>query len=305
MKRSISILSVFSLMIAISCSGTSSTSQKRTTLLPPLGDKIYFGAFPDFGGSEDNVPTERIRFFENIVDKNITWACFSQNWFNGITYPKQAVHTIHDAGIMPYVRLMPRTDEDQGHPEQTFTMQNIISGKFDKKLKNWAQDAKMDNIPILVDFAVEMNGDWFPWSDRFTGGSTKDKYGDKNYPGGPERYRDVYRHIIDIFGAEGVSNVTWVFHVITIFAFPTGSPAYFSTHSLPHLALSKFDVFTCRSNNKDEGNFNATKVEQMVKQKFSSLTGKSHTPRVSRIMSQNNKTHIGCQTILKQRISVL
>jgi len=116
------------------------------------------------------------------------------------------------SGAVPYIRLMPRSDETQGNAEKKFSMQNIIDGKFDADLRKWAQDAKKDNTPLLIDFAVEANGDWFPWSGKFNGGSTKNRYKDPNYPDGPERYRDAYRHIIDIFRAEGVKNVTWFFH---------------------------------------------------------------------------------------------
>jgi len=170
-----------------------STADIQIKLLPPSGNQIYFSAFPDFGGSENIVTTQRIQTFETMVGKQIAWAYFSQNWFNGIVYPKAHIHAISQSGAVPFVRLMPRSDEEQGHPEEVFTMQNIIDGVFDTELKKWAKDAKKDNIPMLVDFAVEMNGDWFPWSGVFTGGNTTDAYGDLTYPDGPERFRDAYR----------------------------------------------------------------------------------------------------------------
>ena len=190
-----------------------SASSDRTTLQPPSGTSIYFSAFPDFGGSEDNVSTGRIQDFETLAGKALTWATFSDNWYNGIIYPKAAIHAIHDAGAIPYVRLMPRSDEIQGHPEPRFTLQRIIDGVYDTNLTHWAQDARADGIPLLIDFAVEMNGDWFPWSGVFNGGKTTNGYGDKDTPDGPERYRDAYRHIIDLFRTAGLHHVTWVFHV--------------------------------------------------------------------------------------------
>ena len=201
-------------LLLISCGGNSTSEEdtKRTLLLPPPEGKIYFGAFPDFGGSENEVSTQRVKDFETIAGKKIAWAYFSQNWFNGIVYPKAHIHAIHNSGAVPFVRLMPRSDEVQGRAEPTFSMQHIIDGQFDVELKKWAQDAKKDNIPLLVDFAVEMNGNWFQWSGIFTGGEKTDNYGDSNYPDGPERFRDAYRHIIDIFRAEGVKHITWFFH---------------------------------------------------------------------------------------------
>jgi hypothetical protein len=57
-----------------------SEKDEELTLLPPEGDKIYFGAFPDFGGPEDNVTAERIEKFNKLVGKPIKWAYFSNNW---------------------------------------------------------------------------------------------------------------------------------------------------------------------------------------------------------------------------------
>jgi hypothetical protein len=203
------IAALLSLWVLIACE---STPQHSTKIPPPQNDGIYFGAFPDFGGSEDRVTSRKIRDFEAIAGKKIAYAMFSQNWYDGITYPKEHIHTVHEAGAIPYVRLMPRTDTLPGHAEQTFTLQRIIDGDFDANLTRWARDARADAIALMIDFGVEMNGDWFPWSGLFNGGGTTDGYGDPDYPDGPERYRDAYRHIIDLFRAQGVRHVTWVFH---------------------------------------------------------------------------------------------
>ncbi len=183
-------------------------------LLSPPGDDIYFGAFPDFGGPEDNVTTQRIVDFESLTQKNILWATFSQNWLNGITYPIESVHTIRNQGKIPLIRIMPRSDFEENHKETVYSLQKIIDGEFDTQLHKWAYDAKNDAFgPILIDFAVEPDGDWFGWSGLYNGAGTTDGYGNSVYPDGPERWRDAYRHIIDIFRNENVTNITWLFHV--------------------------------------------------------------------------------------------
>jgi len=201
------------------CGGGTSVDQtsvmqeeQKKVLLPPEEGKLYFGAFPDFGGSEETVTVQRIRSFETLAGKKIAWAVFSQNWYSGIIYPKADIDAVVRSGATPYVRLMPRSDEIQGHAEQMFSMQHIIDGMFDEALRRWAQAAKRDGIALLMDFAVEANGDWFPWSGVFNGAAGTDGYGDPNYPDGPERYRDAYRHIINIFREENVTNVTWFYH---------------------------------------------------------------------------------------------
>ncbi len=65
---------------------------------------------------------------------------------------------------------------------------------------------------MLIEFAPEMNGNWFPWSGYFQG-ERETKFGDPNLSDGPERYIEAYRHIVEIFREEKVSNATWFFHV--------------------------------------------------------------------------------------------
>ena len=208
------LVALLFLFLLNSC-GKSSTHRDVSYKLkaPPKG-KIYFGAFPDFGGPEDNVSSKKVKDFEEISQKKIAWAMFSDNWFKkgGISYPKEQIHAIYSSGTLPYVRFMPRSDDKEYTNEKKYSLQHIIDGRFDKELHKWAKDAKADNIPLLADFAVEANGDWFSWSGVLNGGAKTDGYGKPNYPDGPERYRDAYRHVIDIFKSEKVKNITWFFH---------------------------------------------------------------------------------------------
>lgn len=188
-------------------------------LLVPKDNEIYFGAFPDFGGSEDDVTAQKIKEFNKLVEKSIAWAYFSNNWgADGIVFPREKAEIIAGTGAIPFVRMMPRKKLDAKY-DKTFALQKIIDGKFDEELHQYALDVKKYDAPILVDFAVEMNGDWFPWSGVVNGGARKDGYGDAQKADGPERFVDAYRHIINIFREESVTNVTWFFHP-DIYSYP-------------------------------------------------------------------------------------
>ncbi|WP_457675026.1 heparin lyase I family protein [Thiolapillus sp.] len=182
-------------------------------LKPAADGGIYFAAFPDFGGDEEEVTRERVEAFEALAGKKIAWAPFSQDWFVSMEYPREQIHVLHDGGTLPLVRLQPRSTTREYVQETRFTMDRIIKGDFDAELSRWARDARDDGIPLLVDFGVEVNGRWFPWNGSWNGGGTTDGYGDPDYPDGPEKFRDAYRHIIDLFRREGAHNVTWFFHV--------------------------------------------------------------------------------------------
>ena len=190
-----------------------SFSRYETKITPPVKG-IYQGAFVNFGGVEDEVRVKKIIDFEKMIGKKIVWAMFSNNWGReGITFPEENVLTIYRLGIVPFIRMMPRDDFQAGERDPVFTLQRIIEGKFDDELLRWAHDAKRVHIPIIVEFGPEMNGDWFPWSGILNGGEKKDGYGHRQSADGPERFRDAYRHIINLFRKEGVQNITWAFHV--------------------------------------------------------------------------------------------
>jgi hypothetical protein len=174
---------------------------------------IYHGAFPDFGGEESNVTEKRITDFEALTGKAIAWAYFSDNWLDNLSFPYDEVTTIHNTGTVPFIRMMARSDFEEFGADPVYTMQHIIDGDFDSELIAWANEAKNIGYPLLVEFGTEVNGNWFPWNGEHNGGGTTTNYGDISLPDGPERFRDAYRHIIDIFNAQNVSNITWFFHV--------------------------------------------------------------------------------------------
>ena len=83
-----------------------------------------------------------------------------------------------------------------------YSLKNIATNKdIENELRKWAQDAnahyEKTKTPLLIDFAWEMNGYWFPW------GGEHQK---------PTDYIAAYQRVIQIFRDEGVNHVTWFFH---------------------------------------------------------------------------------------------
>jgi hypothetical protein len=187
---------------------------KVQKLAIPKNNQIYFGAFANFGHDENDVTKKKISDFEALATKKVAFVTISNNWHEGIKYPKNEIHCICSVGSTPLIRLMPRSNNKQlgNGRDPVFSLDKIIDGKFDKELREWARDAKEDNIPLLLDFAPEMTGFWFQWNGKHYGAGTLDGYGDPTYPDGPEIYRDAYRHVVDIFRDENVTHVTWIFH---------------------------------------------------------------------------------------------
>jgi polysaccharide deacetylase 2 family uncharacterized protein YibQ len=81
---------------------------------------------------------------------------------------------------MPHSKEYDEYASEMKKIKDDFSLEKILAGAFDKELRAWAREAKKDGKMILVDFAVEPNGDWFVWSGKYHGAGEKEKYGDKN-----------------------------------------------------------------------------------------------------------------------------
>ena len=222
-RLSIIVFSIIALAVIIIITAliltvpSDSYSRYETKITAPVKG-VYQGAFVNFGGVEDEVRVQSINDFESLIGKKMVWAMFSNNWgAEGIKFPEKNVKTIRNLGIIPFIRMMPGPDFREGEIDSKYTLQHIIDGNFDDKLRKWASDAKKIKSPMIVDFGPEMNGDWFPWSGILNGGGKLDGYGDAKHADGHEKFKDAYRHIINLFKKEGAHNITWAFHVFPPF----------------------------------------------------------------------------------------
>jgi hypothetical protein len=180
--------------------------------LAPPEYSVYHSAHPDFGIKDDLVTSESVRGFESLARKKIVWAYLSWNWDGGIYFPSGACRLLNDEGIVPLVGIMPWSLLKQSAPEPVFTLDKILRGVFDEELSKCADEVRALGFPIMMEFGPEVNGSWFPWNGAWNG-RDGDDYGEPGEPDGPERFRDAYRHIVEIFRRRGAEDVTWVFHV--------------------------------------------------------------------------------------------
>lgn len=185
-------------------------------LLPPERQGAYFGAYADFGPQETEVTAKKIDDFVNLAGKQLTWVYFSNHWLNGkVIFPEGPIDVCIKKKVIPYIRFCPWSEMEQNQKDPLVSMQKIIQGDFDDQLRSWAQKIKNKPTAVMIEFGPEVNGDWFPWNGKWNGGSHSSQYGDPVWPDGPERFRDAYRHVIDVFRQAGVTNVTWVLHLDT------------------------------------------------------------------------------------------
>lgn len=82
-------------------------------------------------------------------------------------------------------------------PDRQFrNLQAIARGEYDFYIVRWARAAKRWGRPLMIRLGHEMNAKWYPWGELAFGNTAED-------------YVAMWRHVVDIFRREGVSNVIW------------------------------------------------------------------------------------------------
>jgi Glycosyl hydrolase family 26 len=175
---------------------TATTKPSATTTqatAPSASQTIYYGVHVTF---ED---MSLISAFEGDAHKPVAIVMWYQQWglTDGYQYFQPAwMNAVRAHGSIPLVTWNP-LNPSLGPDQPAYSLQNIINGKFDAYIVKWAQASKAWGHPYFLRFAPEMNGDWNPWSEEVNG----------NKPG---QFVLAWRHVHDIFVAQGVTNVTWV-----------------------------------------------------------------------------------------------
>jgi endoglucanase len=90
----------------------------------------------------------------------------------------------------------------------------INHGKHNKYIKSWARAAKKHGQPILLRFAHEANGHYFPWADgwgKFTDPDTGERT--VNNDNSVRKFKKAWRRVYKLFQQVGAKNVKFVWTV--------------------------------------------------------------------------------------------
>lgn len=189
-------------------------------ITPPPPGHLYHGVYPGGRGiAEHEIGAEHLQAYQTAVGKKAAWVYFSEEWYDGLAFPRAQAEWIKAQGRVPFIRMTPRDRTEMGLKctsppvDPVYPLDDILGTRFDAELARWMADARDYAWPVIVEFGTEMNGAWFPWSGKHNGGGETRGYGDPRLPDGPERFRDSFRKLVRMAGEAGAANITWVFHV--------------------------------------------------------------------------------------------
>lgn len=113
-----------------------------------------------------------------------------------------------------------------GFGQTEITVTRLLKGDFDNYIRTVARQVKAFAKPIMLTLFSEFNTQGaFLFGEK--GNQRIDDvdhicklYGDATLPDGPERVRDAFMKVIDMFRAEGVKNVTWFMYATSRYMDP-------------------------------------------------------------------------------------
>jgi Glycosyl hydrolase family 26 len=169
-----------------------------------------------------------VNAFEREAGKHAAIVMWYADWQHNKLPSTTQLNAIEQRGSTPEITWEP-WDASTGlyKSQPRYRLTNIIDGKFDSYIRGWARALAAWKHPVLLRFAQEMDGNWFPWDD----------YANGNHHG---QFVQAWRHVHRIFESAGARNVKWVW-----------SPAFArSTAQFPGAAYVDVMATTCQNGGK-------------------------------------------------------
>lgn len=144
--------------------------------------------------------------FESLAGKNIAIEMFFTGWPSNMIpdFPVAKCTQIDNNGAVPHITWMPQVS---GSP---YPLNSIINGSYDSYINGYAAQVKNWGKPLFIRLGHEFNGDWYTYGGANNGGGTLTGFGDPTKADGPERFIAAYQRVHDLFEAQNVDNVVWV-----------------------------------------------------------------------------------------------
>ncbi|MDR7273470.1 glycoside hydrolase family 26 protein [Catenuloplanes atrovinosus] len=167
------------------------------TTAPPTKEDVLAIPGVRFGLSAPQVPysaTELERISE-AAGSRPTMLQFFVKWTE--TLRPESIELAYLENALPVVSWEPWAGSGAGEDQPEYALARIASGAHDDYIRAFATTVRDSGLPVALRFAHEMNGTWYPWSERHSGNAAGD-------------YVKAWRHVHDTFREVGADNVIWV-----------------------------------------------------------------------------------------------
>ncbi|HKU12191.1 MAG TPA: glycosyl hydrolase [Sinomonas sp.] len=170
----------------------SQTKKAAAPLVPPISTaRLRFGVTTPGGpqaSSELNQVATLVNESPSII---LSYKDFSQ------AAPIDDLNAVAARGATSLVTWEPWLWSGNGVNQPAYSLKNIAAGNFDSYIRSWGTALAAWGKPVMLRFAQEMNGNWYPWDESVNGN-------------GPGDFVAAWRHVHDVIASAGAANVSWV-----------------------------------------------------------------------------------------------
>ncbi len=176
---------------AVACSGCSvvkhAAAPNGQPILPakatlPVGASSYLGVYE----ADEPSSYSQIDTFAQNVGRKPNIALYFSGW--GEAFHWHFATTAWTGGAITLVQINP----------YRISLVKIAAGDYDGYLARYADQVRAFAHPVIIGFAHEMNGGWYPWGDSSVS---------------PVIWIAAWRHLVAVFRRNGADNVTWLWTI--------------------------------------------------------------------------------------------
>jgi hypothetical protein len=188
-RRAQGVIAAAAVVVAVAASAVTFGGSRSASA--PAHASLPLVSAPNLGVSEAGSPPsyQPVEDFEDAAGVEPGFVEYDSAW--GQPFAASYAGTIRDHGATVIVQMDPANASITGIP----------AGRYDGYLSEYAESVRAYRHPVIISFGREMNGSWYSWGYRHTS---------------PAVFVAAWRHIVTLFRALGVRNVTWMWTVSII-----------------------------------------------------------------------------------------
>lgn len=165
----------------------------------PGGQGIIVGVNPGNSTTADTIAS-----YTQLAGKQPKVVMWFEGWSSGPLYYSSQMADVDASGAVPLITWSP----------SGYNLADINAGKYDAYIKTQALLAKAYGNPLMIRLGHEMNGSWQTFCPCVAGQTD-------------QQFIDFWHHTVDIYRANGASNVRWVWSPNVYYAGDTAGAKLF------------------------------------------------------------------------------
>jgi mannan endo-1,4-beta-mannosidase len=185
-RRAVGIVAAAVVLVAVAASAVTFGGSRSASA--PAHASLPLVSAPNLGVSEAGSPPsyQPVQNFADAAGVEPGLVEYDSAW--GQPFAASYARTIRNHGATVIVQMDPANS----------SIARIPAGRYDGYLSAYAEAVRAYRHPVIMSFGHEMNGSWYSWG-----------YGHTS----PAAFVAAWRHIVRLFRALGVRNVTWMWTV--------------------------------------------------------------------------------------------